>query len=131
MRGSRLRYCGSIRSSQRLGGSFTWQSAETIKYLFGAPGVATRGQPSWPGVYVRCSGTSAVVMEILLCCAERCHLPGATRTSLTHLLGKQAERLRPVEVEIGRVQLAICRQLQHVHVLGVEPLVRPAADAHP
>ena len=46
MRGRRWRYFSSMRSTQRFGGSLTWQSAETMKYLFGAPGVATCVQPS-------------------------------------------------------------------------------------
>ena len=54
-RGMRWRYLLSTRFSQRSGGSLTWLSAETMKSLFAAPGVATRGQPSWPGVAARFS----------------------------------------------------------------------------
>src|SRR5690606_2000617 len=53
MRGTRSRYLGSIRFSQRSGGSLAWQSVETTKYLFGSSARMVRAQPSWPGVSSR------------------------------------------------------------------------------
>ena len=45
-RGMRSRYFLSMRSAQRVDGSLAWQSAETMKYLFGSSGRAVRVQPA-------------------------------------------------------------------------------------
>ena len=44
-RGMRSRYFLSMRSAQRVDGSFAWQSAEMMTYLFGSSGRAVRFQP--------------------------------------------------------------------------------------
>src|SRR5262245_38840267 len=51
-RGIRSRYCGSM-PLKKASDSVTWQSAETMKYLFGSPGRAVRFQPSTPGLSMR------------------------------------------------------------------------------
>src|SRR3954451_11078785 len=50
IRGTRSRYCGSIRFSHRSGGSLAWLSVETMKYFLGSSAWAVRSHPVWPGV---------------------------------------------------------------------------------
>src|SRR5262245_1559401 len=72
-----------MRSAQSVAGSLAWQSADTMKYLLGAPGRAVRVQPAWPGVSRRqrlgslttMSLPTTVLMQASRGCADSCRRP--------------------------------------------------------